>query len=103
MRRLGTIVLVGAALTMACRGIGVDRRDEHGTTALMRAAMAGNRAESERLITRGADVNARVPTRDLRELIAFLSWMQELPASDIGYTPLHYAAQSRSAAVAALP
>jgi ankyrin repeat protein len=86
----------------ACGRIGVDRRDEHGMTALMYAAQRGDRAEAERLIARGASVNAVVPTRDLRELIAFINWMQQLPSSDIGYTPLHYAAQGGHADVARL-
>jgi ankyrin repeat protein len=77
----------------SCGKIGIDKRDEHGMTSLMRAAQHGDLAEVERLIARGAKVNATVPTRDLRELIAFLSWMQQLPESDIGYTPLLYAAQ----------
>ena len=75
----------------ACGKFGVDKRDEHGMTALMIAARAGSRDDVERLIDRGANVNAAVPTRDLRELIAFVSWMQQLPESDVGYTPLHYA------------
>jgi ankyrin repeat protein len=82
--------------------IGIDKRDQHGMTALMRAARRGDLAEVERLIARGANVNATVPTRDLRELIAFLSWMQQLPESDIGYTPLFYAAEGGHAGVARL-
>jgi ankyrin repeat protein len=78
-------------LVGGCGWIGIDRRDEHGMTALMRAARAGDLAETERLIARGAGVNAEVPTREFREFIAFISWMQELPKSDIGYTPLLYA------------
>ena len=77
----------------SCGKIGIDKRDQHGMTSLMRAAQRGDVAEVERLIARGAKVNATVPTRDLRELIAFLSWMQQLPESDIGYTPLLYAVQ----------
>lgn len=92
----------GLVLLVSCGGIGVDRRDEHGMTALMRAAQSGNQAEVERLIARGADVNAKVPTRDLRELIAFISWMQQLPKSDIGYTALLYAAQGGHRPVAEL-
>lgn len=71
-------------------------------TSLMRAARRGDRTEVERLIARGAGVNAKVPTRDLREFIAFISWMQQLPESDIGYTPLLYAAQGGHADVARL-
>ena len=71
-------------------------------TALMYAARDGNLAEAERLIARGAGVNTPVPTRDLREFIAFLSWMQQLPKSDIGYTPLLYAAEGRHPAMTAL-
>jgi ankyrin repeat protein len=85
--------LVALVALAACGRIGVDERDEHGMTALMHAAQRRDSAEAARLITRGADVNAIVPTREMRELIAFLSWMQQLPKSDIGYTPLHYAAE----------
>jgi uncharacterized protein len=81
-----------AASVLACGRIGIDRRDEHGMTALMRAARQGDSVEVGRLLTGGANVNATVPRRDLRELIAFISWMQELPKSDIGYRALHYAA-----------
>lgn len=93
-------VLLATALSgiaiIGCGRIGIDRRDEHGMTALMRAAASGNAQLAEDLLTRGADVNAKVPRRDLRELLAFVSWMQELPKSDVGYTPLHYAVQGRS-------
>lgn len=85
--------LVVLALQTSCGGLGIDRRDEHGMTSLMRAARHGDRAEVERLLRGGANVNAVVPTRDLREFIAFISWMQQLPESDIGYTPLLYAVQ----------
>jgi ankyrin repeat protein len=100
--RCAAVVLATTALLSACGKFGIDKRDEHGMTALMRAASAGNRAEAERLIERGANVNARVPRRDVRELIAFLSWMQQLPESDIGYTPLHYAARGGRADIARL-
>jgi hypothetical protein len=50
----------------SCGKIGIDKRDQHGMTSLMRAAQRGDVAEVERLIARGADVNATVPTRDLR-------------------------------------
>ena len=86
----------------SCGKIGIDKRDQHGMTSLMRAARRGDVAEVERLVGRGAKVNATVPTRDLRELIAFLSWMQQLPESDIGYTPLFYAAEGGHADVARL-
>lgn len=71
-------------------------------TALMHAARAGDRTEVERLMREGADVNAVVPTRDLREFIAFISFMQQLPESDIGYTPLLYAVEGGSFEVARL-
>jgi ankyrin repeat protein len=96
------LVVAVALLVGGCGWIGIDRRDEHGMTALMYAARAGNVAEAERLIGRGARVNAEVPTRDVRELIAFISWMQELPKSDIGYTPLLYAVQGGHHAMTAL-
>jgi ankyrin repeat protein len=86
----------------SCGKIGIDKRDQHGMTSLMRAAQQGDVAKVERLIARGANVNAKVPTRDLRELIAFLSWMQQLPESDIGYTSLFYAAKGGHAEVVQL-
>lgn len=96
------LAISGAAwfVLASCGKIGIDKRDEHGMTSLMLAAQRGDRAEVERLIARGARVNATVPTRDLRELIAFISWMQQLPESDIGYTPLLYATQGGHADVA---
>jgi ankyrin repeat protein len=97
VHRVLALITAGVLLLQAsCGKFGIDKRDEHGMTALMRAARKGDRAEVERLVSRGANVNAVVPTRDLRELIAFLSWMQQLPESDIGYTPLMYAAQGES-------
>lgn len=103
-RALGLLlaVVAGFFILKGCGRIGIDKRDEHGMTSLMRAAQSGNRAEAERLIARGANVNARVPTRDLRELIAFMSWMQSLPKSDIGYTPLLYAVEGGHVDVARL-
>jgi ankyrin repeat protein len=96
------LAISGAAwfVLASCGRIGIDKRDEHGMTSLMHAAQRGDRAEVERLIARAARVNATVPTRDLREFIAFISWMQQLPESDIGYTPLLYAAQGGHADVA---
>jgi len=99
-RRRLVLLAVSLVSAVSCGKIGIDKRDEHGMTALMHAAQRGDRAEVERLIARGANVNATVPTRDVREMIAFLSWMQQLPKSDIGYRPLHYAAQSGHADVA---
>jgi ankyrin repeat protein len=97
------LLAVGVALLVGgCGWIGIDRRDEHGMTALMRAARAGDLAETERLIARGAGVNAEVPTREFREFIAFISWMQELPKSDIGYTPLLYAVKGGHHAITEL-
>lgn len=97
------LLLLGAGVLLSgCGKVGIDKRDEHGMTALMRAARDGNRAEVQRLLGRGADVNAVVPSRDLRELIAFLSWMQQLPKSDVGFTPLHYAAQGKQPDIARL-
>ena len=98
------LAFAATALTAlaSCGSIGVDRRDEHGMSALMRAARTGDSVEAARLIALGADVNTWVPSRDLRELVAFLSFMQQLPTSDIGYTPLMYAAQSGHTGVAKL-
>ena len=87
---------------VACERLRVDDHDEHGMTALMRAAQAGDSAEAARLIALGAEVNAVVPTRDGRELLAFLAWMQQLPKSDIGYSPLHYAVAGGHLSIARL-
>ena len=97
----GTIAIITVTLA-ACERLTVDDRDEHGMTALMRSARQGDSLEAARLIAVGADVNAVVPTRDGRELLAFLAWMQELPKSDIGYSPLHYAVGGGNAGVARL-
>ena len=95
---VGPLVLALAA----CDRITVDSRDEHGMTSLMRAAQMGDSAEAARLIALGAGVNAVVPTRDGRELLALVSWMQQLPKSDIGYTPLHYAVANGNVGIARL-
>lgn len=100
-RRLRWLVPV-LLLLASCGRIGIDRRDEHGMTALMHAARQGDRTEVERLMGEGANVNAAVPRRDFRELVAFLSFMQQLPASDIGYTPLLYAVEGGSSEVVRL-
>src|SRR5688572_5015237 len=92
---LSALTIVCAALSAGCDVIGIDKKDERGTTVLMQAAARGDTAEVGRLIARGADVNAEVPRRDLREMIAFAS-DRDLPMSDIGYTPLLYAAKSRN-------
>src|SRR5437870_4061661 len=103
VRRCGASLAITVTLLLAgCGRLGIDQRDEHGMTALMVAARDGRLDQVERLIAKGANVNAAVPTRDLRELIAFISWMQELPKSDIGYTPLMYAAQGGHLDVAQL-
>ncbi|HEV8677138.1 MAG TPA: ankyrin repeat domain-containing protein [Methylomirabilota bacterium] len=108
MRHIGTVrrqlipPLTVLVLASGCGRFGVDQRDEHAMTALMRAARDGNLAETRRLVSNGADVNAEIPTRDLRELIAFISWMQQLPHWDIGYRPLHYAAQGGNTDLARL-
>lgn len=91
-----------ATLASGCGKIGLERHDEHGMTALMRAADRGDSVEAARLIRRWADVNGKVPTRDLREFIAFISWMQQLPQSDIGYTPLMFAARGGHSGVVRL-
>jgi hypothetical protein len=75
-RTRGVPILVALWLPLtACGRFGVDRRDEHGMTALMRAARAGALVQARQLIARGAGVNARVPSNDLEVFVAFLSWM----------------------------
>lgn len=65
--------------------------DEHGMTPLMRAAAAGDEAEVRRLLNSGARVNKRVPSNALQVLIAVLSWFQEVPHRDVGWSALMYA------------
>jgi len=77
-----------------------ESRDEHSMTALMHAADAGDAVEVRQLLARGARVNARViPHSSLRQFIAFISWMQELPHRDGGWTPLFYASRGGYAEV----
>jgi ankyrin repeat protein len=92
-------VLAAAGILTACNQVGVDKLDEHGTTALMRAARRGDSVEVVRLIEVGADVNAQVPRRDLREIAAF-AMKEDLPKSDVDFTPLLYAARAGRANVA---
>ncbi len=70
-----------------------EKTDEHGTTALMRAAAAGDEAAVDRLIRDGARVNARVPSNDLAVLISILQFFSPVAKHDVGWTPLMYAAQ----------
>ncbi|MGQ0814933.1 MAG: ankyrin repeat domain-containing protein [Gemmatimonadota bacterium] len=79
--------LILALLLSAC-----DRRDEHSMTPLMYAAKRGDSAEITRLLRSGADIEARVkPHGGLKVMIAFISWMQQLPERDPGYSALMYA------------
>lgn len=93
------VTLTACGLTDAVRGR--DPTDEHDMSALMRAAAAGDSAEVERLIDRGAELNQAVRGHSaMRELIAFMAWMQQLPSRDDGYTPLHYALSNRHLSLA---
>lgn len=67
--------------------------DDHGMTALMRAAHAGDLAEVKQLISRGAGVNTQVPSNDLEVIVAFISWMQPVKHREVGWTPLMFAAR----------
>ena len=93
----GTIgILVVAALLSGCGGpLITERKDENGLTALMRAARAPDTTLLVQLIAKGADVNAQVPRRDLRDGMTYFRQIQELQRSTVGFTALHFAAQSR--------
>jgi ankyrin repeat protein len=92
--RLKTLpaILIASALLTSCRA--VDVIDERGMTPLMRAAQVGDTATMHRLLADGADVNAEVPRRDMRELFTTIASMEDLPPSDIGFSALLYAAKS---------
>jgi len=69
-----------------------DRTDEHDMSALMRAAKAGDAAGVALALADGARVNQTVrPHSALRQILALLAWMQQLPDRDGGWTALHYA------------
>lgn len=89
-RRRPLLLLLLALHVSACAVL-KDPKDEHGTTPLMRAARAGDRARVSELIDRGARLDQQVPGYGLRGFLAFLAWMQELPERDVGYTALTYA------------
>lgn len=75
--------------------IGCESRDEHDMTPLMYASQKGDTAEIRSLLSRGADVEAKVEDHSaLRYLIAFIAWMQELPHRNPGWTPLMFAVDS---------
>ncbi len=88
---LTALLLVLSPAVSGC-GLG-ESRDEHGRTPLMVAADAGNLEEARRLLRTGANVNARVDSNDLQAFIAFISWMQDVPSRNVGWTPLHFAVQ----------
>jgi hypothetical protein len=93
-RKVMAVALVAAILWggyWLYRRLTTEERDEHGMTALMRAAQAGEAAQVRELIRKRADVNARVPRQDVRAIIAFISWMQDIPKRDDDWTPLLYA------------
>lgn len=85
------VVLLFAALIYGWHRLTTEPTDEHGMTALMRAARDGDTARVRALIADGAKVNARVPRNDLQAFIAFISWMQQIPHRDDDWTPLLYA------------
>jgi ankyrin repeat protein len=65
--------------------------DENGRTPLMRAAQAGRLSEVQRLAN-DRTINDQVKDHSsLRYMIAFLSWMQELPERRAGWTALSFA------------
>lgn len=97
IRRLRRRAAAAAALLVCAAWFGADcgmipdRTDDRGMTALMRAAAAGETAEVERLVERGAGVEQRVRAELVRELLAFLWLGPPPPARDPGYTALHFA------------
>ncbi|MGH7856648.1 MAG: ankyrin repeat domain-containing protein, partial [Candidatus Binatia bacterium] len=80
-----------SALSLGFAACSREPIDEHGMTALMRAAAAGDLDGVRAAIREGADVGREVPGHGIRGLIAFLSWMQQLPTRDEGWTALTYA------------
>ncbi|MGQ0561734.1 MAG: ankyrin repeat domain-containing protein [Gemmatimonadota bacterium] len=61
-------------------------------TALMHAAELGDTAGIRDQLRAGADIEARVKGySSARQLIAFISWMQQLPERHPGWTPLMFA------------
>lgn len=74
---------------------GCSRRDEHSMTPLMYAAQRGDTTEIKRLLKRSTNTESAVkPHGALREWIAFLAWMQELPKRNPGWTALMFAVDS---------
>ncbi len=75
-------------------------------TALMRAAGAGDTPAVRKLLDRPRPFRPRVDRAvrpdDLRDLIAFLSWMQERPERRDGWTALHFAAHAHRTGAARL-
>lgn len=100
----GALTLACALLLAGCQtDIGRDRADEHDKTALMYAAERGDMAAVRHLLDEGARVDQTVRRHPaMRELLAFLMFMQELPDRDPGYAALHYAIAGRHLDVAEL-
>lgn len=95
---------LAACLLIGCANdVGRDPTDEHERSELMIAAAEGDSARVARLLDGGARIDQSVrPHSQLRELGAFLMWMQDLPDRDDGYTALHYAIRGGHPAVARL-
>jgi len=93
------------AIALLVGGCGY-RTDDHGMTALMRAAAAGDAAEVAQLIRGGAPVNAHVRAGivyQARVLLSVLAFFGEGPPKrDPGYTALMYAAEHGHAEIADL-
>lgn len=89
--KLAVGLLVLSLFAAACYEL-PDGRDEHSTTPLMRAAAAGDVAAVRSLIDDGAEIDARVkPHPSGRVFMAFISFMQELPDRNPGWTALTFA------------
>jgi ankyrin repeat protein len=80
------------AVLAALGSTGCDRRDEHGMTALMRAAHQGDTTEVRAQIGSGRGIDDQVkPHNPVRALLAFIAWMQDLPDRNPGWTALMFA------------
>jgi ankyrin repeat protein len=94
MPRLTRAFLFSVTALAACAGpLITERKDEHGMTALMRAARAPDTILVAQLLAKGADPNAAVPPPAVTDPATWFSRTPEVPSHTVGYTPLHFATQ----------